>query len=401
MRQKRNNNTEMNTRTLLLSAVAVALLAIFPSCRHDDIVFRPESTQVTDPAVVEPDADGYMLKGFYMLNEGNMGMNKSTLDYFDVATGEYNRNIYGAANPDVPMELGDVGNDLEIYGSRLWAVINCSNKVEVMHVEDARRIGQVEIPNCRSIAFHNGYAYVTSYAGPVQIAPDYKQLGYVAKVDTATLQVVDRCIVGYQPDGIAITGGKIYVANSGGYRVPNYENTVSVIDIATFREEKKIETAINLNHVIADRNGRLWISSRGDYYTDPSQLFCYDPFLGRLVKTFDIPVGSMTLVDGKLYILGNTFSYIDMTKQFATAIVDVETMEVISDSIATDGTFQKMKNPYGIGVNPVTKEVYISDATNMVSPGWLYCFSPEGTMKWRVRTGDIPAHFAFYGVIEK
>ncbi len=212
--------------------------------------------------VTLPEEPGKLL-GFYLLNEGNMGSNKSTLDYFDFATGEYRRNIYGDANPNVSKELGDVGNDIKIYGSKLYAVINCSNKVEVMDKRTARRLGQIDIPNCRYIKFHEGYAYVTSYAGPVQINPNYEQKGYVAKVDTATLQVIDRCLVGFQPDELEIVDNKIYVANSGGYMVSNYENTVSVIDITTFTETKRIEVGINLHRLEADRHGNLWVSSRG------------------------------------------------------------------------------------------------------------------------------------------
>ena len=75
-------------------------------------------------------------------------------------------------------------------------------------------------------------------AGPVPLPPDAR-IGYVAKIDTVSLQVVDECIVGYQPEEMAIVGNKLYVANSGGYRVPNYDRTVSVIDLKTFTEEKK------------------------------------------------------------------------------------------------------------------------------------------------------------------
>ena len=92
------------------------------SCRHDDVIFIPEHVQVAEPTYSA-------VTGFYLLNEGNMGMNKCTLDYYDYASGVYTRNIYGAANPSVPKELGDVGNDIAIYGSRLYAVINASNKV--------------------------------------------------------------------------------------------------------------------------------------------------------------------------------------------------------------------------------------------------------------------------------
>lgn len=51
--------------------------------------------------------------------------------------------------------------------------------------------------------------------------------------------------------------------------------------------------------------------------------------------------------------------------------------------------------PYGLAVNPETKEIFVCDATNYVTPGYLYCFTPEGKLKWKVRTGDIPAHIAF------
>ena len=158
-----------------------------------------------------------------------------------------------------------MGNDLAIYGSRLYAVVNCSNKVEVMDAATCVRIGQIEIPNCRYIKFHEGYAYVTSYAGPVVIDPEYEQLGYVAKVDTLTLREEARCTVGFQPDGLEIVDGKIYVANSGGYRVPNYERRVSVIDLATFKVEEEIDIDINLQYVCCDSHGGLWISSRFDF----------------------------------------------------------------------------------------------------------------------------------------
>lgn len=326
-----------------------------------------------------------------------MGSNKSTLDRFDYSTGIYTRNIYGEANPDVPKELGDVGNDLKIYGSRLYAVINCSNKIEVMDAKTTRRIGQIEIPNCRFIQFHGKYAYVTSYAGPVEIRPDYSQKGYVAKVDTATLQVVDKCIVGYQPDELAITGGKIYVANSGGYMVPNYENTLSVIDLDSFVEEKRVEVALNLFRVRPDSKGRLWVSSRGDYYDNHSKLYCFNPKTEQIEKEFDVPVSAMDIVGDSIYIVSTSWSYQTMDNNVTNAIIDTRLMEKVCDNFITDGTEKSIKIPYGVKVNPLTKEVFVTDAGNYVNPGWLMCYSPEGIQKWKVRTGDIPAHFAFFG----
>jgi DNA-binding beta-propeller fold protein YncE len=366
----------------------MGLLLLLAACRDETEIFIPDEVEVATP---EQAGD---IRGFYLLNEGNMGSNKSTLDYYDCETGVYRRNIYAEANPAVPKELGDVGNDIRIYGSRLYAVINCSNKVEVMDAATARRLGQIDIPNCRYIRFHGGYAYVTSYAGPVELNPEYRQRGYVARVDTATLQVTDRCEVGFQPDELEIVGDRIYVANSGGYMFPNYENTVSVIDIPTFTETKRIAVARNLHRLRADRHGQLWASSRGDYYTQPSRLYRIDTRLDVMVDSIDIAVSNFHLDGDSLYLYSTEWSYVSMSSGVTYGIVDVVRREVVSRSFISDGTERQIKIPYGITVHPQTKDIYVTDAGNYVSPGTLYCFDREGRMKWSVRTGDIPAHFA-------
>ncbi|OAV70220.1 hypothetical protein Barb4_01494 [Bacteroidales bacterium Barb4] len=364
------------------------LLCLGTSCRDDTEIFIPEEERLSD-------AEDTSIRGFYLLNEGNMGSNKSTLDYYDYETGTYSRNIFGFANPSVPKELGDVGNDIQIYGSKLYAVINCSNKVEVMDAMTAKRLGQIDIPNCRYIRFHEGYAYVTSYAGPVELNPNYEQLGYVAKVDTASFQVLARCLVGFQPDELEIAGNKIYVANSGGYMFPNYESTVSVIDISTFTETKRIDVARNLHRLRADRHGNLWVTSRGDYYDQPSRLYRVDLSTETVADSLDIAVSNFCLDGDSLYLYSVAWSYITMSNEITYGIVDVAKNKVVTRNFITDGTEQSIKIPYGITVHPLTKDIYVTDAKNYVSPGTLYCFDKDGRQKWNVRTGDIPAHFVF------
>ena len=348
---------------LLVALMAMMLLV---ACREEQFIFVPEEVEVTLPEYTS-------LQGFYLLNEGNMNSNKATLDYYNFRTGRYTRNVFAFANPNVPKEMGDVGNDLGIYGSKLYAVINCSNKIDVMDKNTVKKIGQIDIPNCRYIKF------------------------YGAKIDTATLQVVDKCLVGFQPDELDIVNGKIYVANSGGYMVPNYENTVSVIDIDTFTEDSRIEIAINLQCCKADSHGMLWLSSRGDYYDNQSRLYVYDTRHQRLAKTLDLRVSNMWLDGDSLYVIGAQFSYVTMNYETTYAIINTLTMEQVSSKFITDGTDAVIVMPYGIAVNPITKDIYVTDASSYVDAGRLYCFSSDGIKKWDVRTGDIPAHFVFLG----
>ncbi len=364
---------------------------------------EPEKEPEDNPDNGSTEIVGY--KGFYLLNEGNMGSNKSTLDFFNFQTGKYIRNIYADRNPEVPKEMGDVGNDIAIYGSKLYAVINASNKVEVMNAETTKRIGQIEIPNCRYIKFHDEYAYVTSYAGPIEINPNYTQKGFVAKVDTATLEIVDKCIVGFQPDELEIVDGKIYVANSGGYmgagNSAGYERTVSVIDIESFEEEGRIDVANNLHRIRADKQGNLWVTSRGDYYSEPSQIYVIDKDLKKVTDTIPIAANSMWMDDDKLYVVSSAFSYITYEYEMNYSIVDINTKKVVLQNFITDGTDDEIEMPYGIMVHPKTKDIYLTDAGNYVTSGVLYCFDKNGKKKWDVRTGDIPAHFALLPIYEE
>ena len=155
---------------LHIMGLFLVILTLLTGCREEETIFLPEHVPVAQPEYSD-------IEGFYLLCEGNMGWNKATLDYYDYAAGEYIRNIFSYANPNVPKEMGDVGNDIGIYGSNLFCVINCSNKVDVLDKYTCRKKYQIATPNCRFIRFSGGHACVTSDAGRVQIQPNYGQGG--------------------------------------------------------------------------------------------------------------------------------------------------------------------------------------------------------------------------------
>ena len=388
---------------ILIGAIGYWLLAIgLLSCRTDEVTYPSEyevlpmeSRELSSFAPNEP-------IGMYLLNEGNMGSNKATIDYVDFCNGYYIRNIYGERNPNVIKELGDVGNDIQVYGGRLYAVINCSHKVEVMDLHTCRRIGQIDIPNCRYIRFHGDKAYVSSYVGPVSIDPN-AQLGAIFEVDTATLKVTRKVTVGYQPEEFEIIGDYLYVANSGGYRAPDYDSTLSVIDLQDFRQVKKIPVCVNPHRVRKDQYNRLWITSRGDHKNVQPQLTYFSPITNSLLPIAQAPaVSEMVLLGDSIYYYGAHWSDETMSNQTTYGVFNIQSpipnnQYPISNiqSFITDGTEKNIKIPYGIQVNPYNGDIYITDAKNYVSSGQLHCYSREGKRKWSVRTGDIPAHMCF------
>ena len=377
-------------------AYYILTLLLLSACRQDVMIVPMEKS---DPGGKTQQGD---IIGMYLLNEGNMGSNKSSLDYLDLSdsTAHYYRNIYSQRNPSTVMSLGDVGNDCKIYGSRLWLVINCSNKVEVARADSAIRIGKVNIPNCRYVTFNDRYAYVSSYVGTVY-ASSNSPLGSVYKVDTLTLQKVDSCSVGYQPEEMAIIGNQLYVANSGGYQGmtgQGYESTVSVIDMATMQETSKIEVAPNLHHLKADKYNQLWVTARGDYMSEASSIWWLAPDENGQMKVgghIDQAVSDLCIVGDSLYFYGSQWSEVSMSNTITYGIINVKTHQVVSTSLSSAPEISKIRMPYGIIVNPVHRDFYLMDAKNYVSSGELLHFLPDGTFDWKVKTGDIPAHAAF------
>ena len=102
---------KQNIRYTLISLLALYTLG---SCRDDVemILSEDEYTGYTRTP------DGY--RGFYLLNEGNMGSNKSTLDYYDFTTGIYTRNIYAEVNPPFPRNWA------------MWATTSASTEARCM-----------------------------------------------------------------------------------------------------------------------------------------------------------------------------------------------------------------------------------------------------------------------------
>lgn len=62
-------------------------VVIISACRKDP---QPLPSEITK---VEPEPTS-VIKGFYLVNEGNMNMNKASLDYMDLVNGIYTRNLY-------------------------------------------------------------------------------------------------------------------------------------------------------------------------------------------------------------------------------------------------------------------------------------------------------------------
>lgn len=313
----------------------------------------------------------YETTGVYVLNEGSWNGNNSTLAYYDFKSGELNADRFTEKNK---RGLGSLANDMKSYGSKLYIVVNGSSQVEILDLATGRSLKQIpmftedeQARQPRQVAFFEDKAYVCSFDGTV------------VRIDTASMEIDATVKVGRQPDGLCVQNGKLYVSNSGGLDYPNYDNTVSVVDLKTFQEIKKIEVVVNPYIMHPDKYGDVYVVSRGNYADVSSCLQRIDSKTDSVVEVFEGVEALNFCIDGDWAYL---YNYDYNVAAGSLRVLNVATEQIERDSFITDST--KFDTPYGINVNPVNGDVYLTNVADATMTGDLFCFSKEGKLKFKL-----------------
>ncbi|MEO8885415.1 MAG: DUF5074 domain-containing protein [Mucilaginibacter sp.] len=337
--------------------VTVAVLAIIAvSCHKVDKIVAP-----TTP----PQLNNFA--GIYVLNQGNSGANNSVLSYFDFSTWNswnlmnHKFTIFSLTNN---INLGDTGNDAEIYGSKMFVTVTNSNIIDVMEAKTAKLIKQININQPRSIVFVGSNAFVTSYQGTVSI------------IDTAALTINKIITVGSYPEQMVVSNNKLYVANSGINNPPVYNNTVSVIDLAGLTVIKTI-TVSNVNpfSMAADTYGHVYVGCLGDNKKMLPSTVEIDNTTDAVVLLPDLNLayGSPLVVSGDLLYYTGT--------DFQVSGFDCKHQTITKPEIFAQNTFGS-----AIAVNNDTGEVFVASALNKL----IYTFDNNRQIIYQINTGINP-----------
>lgn len=372
----------MNIKTKLVyicQAIFCISIPLFVAC--DDMEDKPDPTPGIEGNIGETGT-----AELYILSEGLFNLNNSSLARYSFKNSQLTKNYFKDINK---RGLGDTANDIAIYGSKLYIVVNVSSTIEVIDFSTGSAIKQIPMladngssRQPRHIAFHKNKAYVCSYDGTV------------ARIDTTSLQVEGIAKAGRNPESICVQNDKLYVSNSGGLDYSSglgVDNTVSVIDIASFTEIKKIEVGPNPGYILPGPDGTVFVATHGSNIAEGDFHFVkINSRTDEVERIYNEKVMNFAISGNVAYLYNYNYS----TETSFIKVFNLKTGETIRENFITDGT--KVSTPYGINVNPFSGNVYITEAYSYTITGDVLCFNQNGQLQFRLnRVGLNPNTVVF------
>lgn len=365
----------------MLRIILPLIFLIVVSCKKE----APEAPAEKVVIEIPDDADSSCLvdcwraKGVYILHEGLFNMNNTTLAYLDTDSGTVDQTYFESVNS---RGLGDTGNDLLAYGSKGYVTVNHSNKLEVFELSTGKTLAQIPLfaglkgRSPRNMASYKNFILVACFDGTLGV------------IDTTLLQVDKFIKVGRNPEAVAVVGDKAFVSNSGGLDAPDYDSTVSVVDLISRKELSRINVGINLGNITADSQGDLYVIARGNYQDVSPKLYRI-PFLDTIaIEVPGVEASGLIISEDVLYL-----TYYD----FNSKVSNVSTYDAINEQLIESNFIdgKQFETLAAIGVDTTTNWVYCGDSHGFVNTGEVLVFDDKGQYQYRFESGLNPNSFAF------
>lgn len=300
----------------------------------------------------------------YILGEGRMNQGDSRLAMYNFGDESLDCQFFISQNDGA--KLGDTAQDMVVYGSKAYVLMNVSDKVVVMNAVTGKLIKEVAFDKATQPRFGlgaNGKVYMSTYKNGVAV------------MDTTSLEITKNiALSGAFSENIVQIDNNLYVANSGndGDSFGGSGTNISVISLDTEEETTTITVPKNPNRLRVTKDKRLFLTCWGDWVTADAHLYEIDYTNKAIITSYeDFTCSKMTVTDKYVYCFH--FSY--MTYQFQYKRLNLETGEV-TDYLDNSKTGDyNLQSPYDLATDPSNNDVFLLDQS-----GWVLWMNQEGEL---------------------
>lgn len=312
--------------------------------------------------------------GVFVVNEGNFMYGNATLSFYDTINKEVHNDVFYRVNG---LPLGDVAQSMTVMNSKGYIVVNNSGKIYVIDSTTGKYTAKITgLVSPRYLHFVNSKkAYVTDlYAGKITIV----------NIPENTVSGQIPCPLHPSTEEMVQYGNKLFVTCWSG------DKTVLVIDTSRDLVINEIPTGDQPCGIVRDKFSKIWVlcqASQGGLTKGVPVLHRIDPDSEKIDISLNFPAEAKPVklaIDGT----GENLYYLSANGVFR---MDVSSRYLPEKPILSldAGVL------YGIGIDPVNGDIYVSDALDYQQPGWISRFDRSGVLKDRFKTGIIPGRFCF------
>lgn len=354
-----------------ISIVFALALAVI-SCSKDPIRERP-----VDPPDPPPDTLTYK-NGCFVVNEGNFNSGNSSVTFVDETTGTIVQDAFNTANSRL---LGDVAQSMKVFRGRGYIVVNNSNRVEVVSLDDFKSVKTITGFNSpRYIEIIDSTkAYVTNLHGDISV------------IDLNTLQISGVISTPDWTESMVRYKEFVFVTSIGRFSETTVERKAKVFVINT-KEDRIVDSILTGKEptgIVVDKKDKLWVLCTGGWdAVEPPSLIRINPDLQQVEKAF-VFTGNSGVPSRLCINPGKDTLYYLNSGIFRMPVASADLPQ--QPFITADG-----KLFYGLGVNPDDGSLWASDAIDYAQNGMVYKYSAStGSMVFSFKAGRIPGSFAF------
>ena len=304
-------------------------------------------------------------KGVYIVNEGNFNFGNSSLSYYNVHDSAVQEDVYSSANNSV---LGDVAQSMVLYKGKAYVVINNSGRVKVLDTATTKELTHIHgfISPRYFLPIGNGKAYVSDlYANAISV------------VDLNSNIIVGAISCAGWTEEMALCAGKVFVCNLK-------STQLYIVDISTDKLVDSIAIGYGASSLQEDKNGKLWVLSGGDQ-SRAAQLQRINPISEVVEAVFVFESGSPQ----HLKTNGSRDSLYYLNNGVYAIAVSADALPKTPMISAGNSIF------YGLGIDPQSGDIYVSDAMDYVQKSTIYRYNSKGNLRHSFKSGINSNSFCF------
>jgi YVTN family beta-propeller protein len=303
-----------------------------------------------------------------IINEGNFGSGSGSLSLYKSESNTVSNNRFFQANGAT---IGNVAQSAYQFNNKAYIVINNSNKIEV-----------IDINNFTSL--HT----ITGFNSPRSFLPINQNKAYVTDLYSNSIQVVNlnsNVVTG----SIAVNGWTedLIQHNDTVYVCDMTNDNLLIINPNNNTLVDSVKLGESPNSIVIDKDNIFWIMCSGGFASSSPKLIKFNPQSRTIDATFTFSNLSESPGNLKINSTGDQLYFIN---------VNVYKMNIYESTLPSLPIITSSGNTfYEIGISPTNEEIYVSDAIDYIQDGVIFRYSSNGNIIHQFNAGVIPGDFLF------